>query len=329
MPKRSFPFLRQAACLLLAAALLAACRGSAAPGPQPTPGARQPAAATLTVTSRPTITATVTAPAAAAMEETPSATATTPTSLPETAASPPGRMMAPILLYHHVSDHGSGRYYIPVAAFHEQMQYLHDQGYTSISISQLASAIRGETALPEKPVAITFDDGYLDIYANALPVMKEYGFTGVAYVITGTLEEGKTYGYMQESELKALLAAGWEIGSHSVTHDDLTKSKLGIGNEMKQSKAALEKLFGVPILSFAYPFGIANPWIEDRAAEFGYTSAVGINILDFHTSKQLFFLSRREVYRSLTMVGFRELLTPSALELASQPASSTPTPASP
>lgn len=228
----------------------------------------------------------------------------------------PGRVSVPILLYHHVSDKSDTRYTVSVDTFRAQMKLLHEQGYRTINVTDLAEIIRSGGVLPKKVVVITFDDGYLDTYANAFPILQEYGFTATAYIITSTLQDGKDYGYMQQQELKELLDAGWEIGSHSVTHTNLNKSKLGIGNEMKQSKQFLEKLLGVPIRSFSYPYGIANDWIKERAEEFGYDSAVGLDIVMTQTTRRLYYLSRREVYRSLSPDAFANLLLPTKDEIA-------------
>jgi len=256
-----------------------------------------------------------------------------PTIVPTTGegmvTAPAGRVVAPILMYHHISDKGGGRYTINVNTFRAQLQYLYDEGYQTVSISRLAEVIRQGGSLPEKTIVLTFDDGYLDVYENAFPIMEEFHFSGVVYIITSTLEKDKSYGYLQESELKELLASGWEIGSHSVTHTDLNKTKLGIGNEMKESKAVLEKQLGVPVESFSYPFGIANDSIKDLAEKNGYQTAVGIGSLMTHTTKQLFFLSRREVYRSLPMFGFHKLLAPGKEEQAYNDLLSTQTPTMP
>jgi peptidoglycan/xylan/chitin deacetylase (PgdA/CDA1 family) len=238
-----------------------------------------------------------------------------------------GKALVPILLYHHVNDTGSSRYIIPTNTFRDQMEELHRLGYQTISISRLAEVLRHGGAIPQKTVVITFDDGYLDTFTTAAPIMKEYGFTGVAYIITSTFQKGKTYGYMQASELKSLLADGWEIGSHSVTHTDLNKTRLGVGNEMEQSKKDLENLLGVVVRSFSYPYGIANPDFKKLAEAKGYDSAVGLDILVTQTRQRLYFLSRREVERSLTLPEFRDLLVPGAVEQAAYPvATETPSP---
>ena len=247
-----------------------------------------------------------------------------------TAASPPSpsprAVIAPILLYHHVSDQGSGRYVVAVDNFRRQMETLEEGGYQTVTISQVAAAVRGEAALPERAVAITFDDGYLDTYENAFPILRELGFKATLYVITGTLETDKSYGYLQDEALKELIDAGWEIGSHSVTHTNLKTTWLGIRSELEQSKETLEERLGIEVSSFSYPFGITNDWIKARVPEHGYTSAVGLDILNVHTPRQQFFLSRREVLGGTSLSGFKSLLEPGKADLEIlNTATSTPT----
>jgi peptidoglycan/xylan/chitin deacetylase (PgdA/CDA1 family) len=232
---------------------------------------------------------------------------------------PAGRVSVPILLYHNISDRGSNSYITPVKKFRAEMEMLHQNGYHTITISQLADTIRGGGYLPENPVVLTFDDGYLGVYENALPVLDEYGYIGVIYVITSTIASNISYGYVQPKELADLVNAGWEIGSHSVTHTDLKTSPLGMQNELVKSREALETLLGVKIRTFAYPYAIANAWTRERAAEYGYDSAVGIDISMTHSPKSLYYLSRREVSSATTLEEFAALLRPGPYELAGFP----------
>lgn len=225
-----------------------------------------------------------------------------------------GRATVPILLYHHISDAGKTRYFVSTTVFKAQMQFLADHGYQTISVSQVADVIRNGGSLPEKPVVLTFDDGFEDVYQNALPILNAHHFTGVAYIITGTLDSNLSYGYMQSDALKALLAAGWEIGSHSITHTDIQASRLGMGIELRKSRQDLETLLGVPVRSFSYPFGSANPWVQSHVQDYGYDNAVGLDIVVTQTSKRLFYLSRREVYHDLDLKAFSALLVPGDIE---------------
>jgi peptidoglycan/xylan/chitin deacetylase (PgdA/CDA1 family) len=312
------------ACLLIASAMLSACQPAATSAP----------IATLTSPVLPagTPTADLSAtslPSNPAASPTPQVIATAALAATEAgAAVPAGQIVMPILLYHHVSETGPTQYRVAVDAFRAQMELLKKDGYQTVTVSQVADVIRSGGTLPEKPVAITFDDGYLDAYENAYPILRELGFTATVYIITSTLGTDKSYGYLQEDALKELIGAGWEIGSHGVTHTDLRKTKLGVGNEMKQSKEYLETKLGIKVRSFSYPFGIADQSIKDLAAEMGYDSGVGIDVLNTHTANQLFFLTRREVHSSIPLSGFPKLLVPSKQDdlLATQSAMMTQTP---
>jgi peptidoglycan/xylan/chitin deacetylase (PgdA/CDA1 family) len=319
------------ACLLVASLLLGACQGAPA---APMDTLAPPTGIPTTAPSRTSLPATPDASPTAQASATAGNTLA-PTPVPTISVTPAPaaarKIVMPILMYHHVNDDTGTRYSIQVESFRKQMEMLKQEGYETVTVSQVADAIRGEGNLPSRPVAITFDDGYLDTYENAFPILQELGFTATVYIITGTLGTKKSYGYMQVDALKTLSDAGWEIGSHGVTHTDLNKTKLGAGNEMKQSKEDLETKLGIKVRSFSYPFGIANQSLKDLAVEMGYDSGVGIDILNTHGPSRLFFLSRREVYRSLPLFGFANLLTPSKQDnlLATQSAvmSQTQTPA--
>jgi peptidoglycan/xylan/chitin deacetylase (PgdA/CDA1 family) len=232
---------------------------------------------------------------------------------------PAGRVSVPILLYHNISDHGNNRYITTVKSFRAEMEALHQNGCHTITISQLVDVIQNGGTLPKNPVVLTFDDGYMGVYENALPIMKEYGYRGVMFVITSTLDSETSYGYVQKQELLDFVDAGWEIGSHSVTHTDLKTSKLGMQNELVQSRETLETMLGIKVRTFAYPYAVSNTWTRERAAEYGYDSAVGIDIYMTHSPKSLYYLSRREVPRSITAENFLALLRPGQYELAAFP----------
>ncbi|MDP3683225.1 MAG: polysaccharide deacetylase family protein, partial [Ignavibacteria bacterium] len=163
-------------------------------------------APTATVTSTPTITPTL---------------APTATPTPSKVTIPAGLVTAPILLYHHIStssDTQDSRYNIPPEKFEEQMKWLFDNGYQTITVSDLTNLIYNGGEIPQRPVVITFDDGNIDNYNNALPILKKYGFVATFYVVqiyvNGT-------DMISADQLKELIHAGWEIGSHSKTHAHL------------------------------------------------------------------------------------------------------------
>lgn len=276
----------------------------------------------------PTATRTATSPPATAVRSaTPLPTNTLAPTVAVTATRDPGmahvaggRVNVPILMYHRVRDDGNTTYIHTIDAFREQMEALHEAGFESITVSELASAIRDGGDLPQKAVAITFDDGFLDVYENAFPILNELGFRATTYIITGTLDSDISYGYMQKAELAELAANGWEIGSHSISHDDLRTPPLGIRNEIQKSKQTLEDMLGIDIRSFSYPYAVANDWIRERVQEYGYESAVGIGPGVQHTTEDLYYLSRVDVYRGIPLSTFLEIIQ-SDVETAGDPSS--------
>ena len=219
---------------------------------------------------------------------------------------PAGEVRIPILLYHHVADPGeTSRYFVSSQQFEKQISSLRSWGYTAIPISLLVQAIEGGADLPLRPVVITFDDGYRDVYQNALPVMERYGYTGTAYVIVKQIGVG---GYMNTKQLKELVDRGWEVGSHSETHSNLRKTKTKLVDEIFNSRLALEELLSTPVLSFSYPYGSANPSLLKLVQQAGYQSGAGLGSTSRHTLKSRFYLSRLEVEGSYDLVEFARLL---------------------
>ena len=219
---------------------------------------------------------------------------------------PPEKVVAPILLYHHVSDEDTdNRYVISTTVFTAQLLELRDWGYTVIPISILVDVLIHGGLLPQRPVVISFDDGNEDIYQNAFPIMKSFGDPGTFFMVANRLGSP---GFVTADELKEMAAAGWEIGSHSWSHIDITKDHDAIWHEVANSRIVLQKEIGVPIDVFAYPFGTTDPTISQKVQDYGYKAAVGLGTLNTHTWGTLFYLSRQEVRRDYSMEAFSKLL---------------------
>jgi peptidoglycan/xylan/chitin deacetylase (PgdA/CDA1 family) len=225
-----------------------------------------------------------------------------PTSSPVPVRVAHDAVNVPILLYHHIADHtGNDQdYYTGPSAFQNQMQRLKDWGYTAIGISQLTTAIRNEAPLPDRPIVITFDDGNLDVYQNALPILKKHGFPAVMYIILKYLGSDQHLTIVQVQELAT---DGWEIGSHSYTHTDLRKSN-DLQKEICLSKYTLSKDTGLEIRTFAYPYGLADNYLTQFARDCGYTSAVGLGPSFRQSAQNLYFLNRLTVLGGWTLDEF-------------------------
>jgi peptidoglycan/xylan/chitin deacetylase (PgdA/CDA1 family) len=185
------------------------------------------------------------------------------------------------------------------------MNLLYQWGYKTISIELLARAITQGAELPPKPVILTFDDGSDTVYSTAQPIMQKYGFSGVSYVIYYTI--GLTH-YMNVEQIQSLHAAGWEIGSHSLSHKDLTIPPFRHENEIVHSRRMLETQLGLPILSFAYPFGAYDESSVNYVHLADYIAAMGLGKESLQGSKNLFYLYRQPVKGTDDLRAFGALL---------------------
>jgi len=170
---------------------------------------------------------------------------------------------------------------------------LDEWGFTPIPLSLLVKAITEGAKLPPRPIVISFDDGRLDIYENAFPIMQEHDFIGVFYIISSGLGDDGLVGI---DELKEMAAAGWEIGSHSYSHADLSTLDTDASyREVVNSRYELEQALGVPINSFAYPFGTITELAGAQVHTAAYESAVGLGHTHTQGPGNLFYLQRRPI----------------------------------
>ena len=243
-----------------------------------------------------------TRPATATQTFTPSATFTstaTPTASPSPTATwvvqGPGDVTIPILLYHRIDTSPiDSRYYVTPEKFEAQLKLLHEWEYTTITTRMLVQAITQGAELPPHPLLITFDDGHLNNYTTAFPLMQKYGFTGVLYIVYNYINADE---YMNADQILEMHNAGWEVGSHSLNHFDLRKLDDDKKRaEIVESRDLLQELLGIPIETFAYPFGTKDASALDYAKFAGYIGAMGAS---GYTPAQgewnLFYLQRVEI----------------------------------
>jgi peptidoglycan/xylan/chitin deacetylase (PgdA/CDA1 family) len=233
--------------------------------------------------------------------------------------------MIPILMYHAVSDDltaSERRYSSPVAEFADQMAYLDEHGYQSLTLADLCGRWSSGEAVPEKCVVITFDDGYECVHRTALPILQRHGFVATTFVVSQyvgriadfDLDRGaKARQTLSIAQLRELLSAGHEIGSHSATHPTLTELARPDANaQVRDSRRQLEDLLGAPVTSFAYPKGRYNEAIRQSVVESGYSAACsctpGVNAsstdrLALKRSGICASLSRRDFFWQLRLGG--------------------------
>lgn len=181
--------------------------------------------------------------------------------------------------------------------FEYQMKYLHDNGYHAISPDELYESLAGNGELPENPVLITFDDGYLDNYTNAYPILKKYGFKATIFVITSFL--GKDKQYINWDQAREMNANGIDIESHTVDHKsmtDLTDEQLRL--ELVESKKKAEEELGHPVDYMAYPTGTYNLHIAEMVKEAGYKAAFTIKYGNVDKASNIYALERVPVFHT-------------------------------
>ncbi|MEI6446248.1 MAG: polysaccharide deacetylase family protein [Actinomycetes bacterium] len=189
----------------------------------------------------------------------------------------PYRGSVPILMYHVVKAPGPGVAYpelwTPPETFRETISLLASKGYKGVTIAQVWKAWRGGPGLPSKPIVVSFDDGYLSHFATARPILRSVGWPGVLNL------EGKNIGSggLTVPQVKGLIALGWELGAHSMTHPDLpTVSEAQLTEEVAGSRALLRKLFRVPVETFCYPAGKNDQRVQRAVREAGYLTATTV-----------------------------------------------------
>ncbi|MEW1719038.1 polysaccharide deacetylase family protein [Streptomyces sp. NPDC093109] len=207
-------------------------------------------------------------------------------------------------------------------AFADQMELLHTRGFTPVTPARLAGAWRAGDPLPERPVLITFDDGYAGVRRHALPVLASYSFAAGLFVSTGWLRGRYDTGGAPDTmldwdEVRELAAAGVEIGGHSHTHpqlDQLDDARLTF--EIRRCREILATELGTPPASFAYPFGYSSRRVRHtvRTAGFAQSLAVGNGLA--RRAQGPYALHRVTVRRTTGLAGFAHLVEGRALTRA-------------
>lgn len=171
----------------------------------------------------------------------------------------------PILTYHSLDDTGSVVSVAP-SLFSAQVAQLAERGFQTMSLAEAARLLQAGHPVPDKRVVITFDDGYRNLYTEALPVLQQHGYTATIFLIAsycgayndwpGHVSPVGRLPLLDWSEIRELHAYGIEFGAHTLTHPDLTRLPLqSVEHEIVASKEHIQDKLGVALTTFAYPYG--------------------------------------------------------------------------
>jgi peptidoglycan/xylan/chitin deacetylase (PgdA/CDA1 family) len=207
----------------------------------------------------------------------------------------------PILSFHQVGrakESAPPSIYIDVQNFEARLRWMKGWRYHFISLSEAVEMMQGHRAYEPKSAVITFDDGYDGVYAEAFPVLKKYACKATVFLIADTLEKPQITSFpcLSIPHIREMSDYGIEIGSHSMTHADLTKvPAAGLQNEINGSQKKIEALCGIKPRHFCYPYGKYNAGVEKAVLEAGYKSACSTVFGRKHRSGELFKLKRISV----------------------------------
>ena len=203
----------------------------------------------------------------------------------------------PVLCYHRIrnilpNDGADMKTYsVTPAAFTAQMKALHDNGFHSILPDQLYNYIVHNEPLPPKPVLITFDDTREEHYRIGAEILKKYGFKGVFFIMTVSINKP---GYMTKIQIKTLSDNGHAIGNHTWDHHRVTKYTPEDWNmQLLKPQMQLEKIIGKPVRYFSYPFGLWNTAAVNELKKRSYKLAFQLS--DRKPSPNVQFTVRRMI----------------------------------
>jgi len=163
--------------------------------------------------------------------------------------------------------------YVPKAQFAAQMEALKEAGWHAVTMDQVeAYWTRGVPLPPGKPVVLTFDNGYVSQYRNAMPVLKRLGWVGVENIQLTGLPPWQ--GGLSESQVKALIDAGWELDTQGISHADLiTLGPAALRYQTATARQILRRRYGVPVNWFAYPSGDYNATVIQALKSAGFVGS--------------------------------------------------------
>lgn len=205
----------------------------------------------------------------------------------------------PILSYHQVNNIDKNQMTVTIEEFDEQIKYLVDSGYTFITPEELLDTWEDDSKrLPDKPIIITFDDGYIDMYKNVFPILQKYNAKATLFVITDYLNLYPSY--LTWSQAREMQSSGLvDVESHTLSHVNLTDkylSELKMRDQLHFSKQAIEWYLKKPAKFVAYPGGKYSTDVIDMSKDVGYRAAFNVDYGLAQNSSDNYVLPRVPVF---------------------------------
>ncbi|MFH1023619.1 MAG: polysaccharide deacetylase family protein [Planctomycetota bacterium] len=205
-----------------------------------------------------------------------------------------------VLTYHRVRDDApEDRLSIPTAVFSTQMEFLARNGFRPISLEDTLAILRGKMNIPrrDRPVAVTFDDGYADNFTNAFPALVKFGIPATVFLIAGKIAERAANGdFLSWNQALEMQAGGISFGSHTVSHPILPSLPMeNAREEITASRRILQERLGRPASFFCYPKGAWNPALAALVKEAGYSAAFTVRPGANFPGDDPFLLRRTEI----------------------------------
>ncbi len=192
-----------------------------------------------------------------------------------------------ILTYHRIVENNVqgevSKFSVSIDDFRNQLKILEVLNFTPITFLDYKLYLEDKLTLPKKPIIITFDDGYLDTFDLAIPILLEFDMRAVIFVLgdrslkNAEWLNGDGAPLMNNEQIVTARSLGFEIGSHSMDHDVLPElSEFELRDNLLRSKKSLESILGEKIHSFAYPYGFTNERVNRITCESGFTFGCGV-----------------------------------------------------
>jgi peptidoglycan/xylan/chitin deacetylase (PgdA/CDA1 family) len=241
-------------------------------------------------------------PARPAPARRPATTPAAPAAVPGAHKDPQAQV--PVFMYHVVNapkpDTPSPDLWVSRSDFAGQMKYLADNGYHAVTLQQVWDAWHNNGLLPPKPVVVSFDDGYHSHLTNAMPILRSHGWAGVE-----NLEVNQTQQDLKPADVRALMAAGWEIDAHTISHPDLTTlDDTQLQQEIAGSRKQIQGQYGVPVNFFCYPAGRFDDRVIQAVKAAGFLGATTTQLGLAKPGDNPYKLSRVRVNGSAGVDGF-------------------------